>query len=270
MQQHLFTRVQMFIGRCRRKCARPVSRLGLCITALLLQTGALAAEVSVAVATNFMAPMKRIAQQFERDTGHTASLSFGATGQLYAQIRNGAPFAVLLSADDETPQRLEQEGVAVAQSRFTYAIGRLVLWSKKPGYVDSKGDILRTGSFDTIAIANPKLAPYGAAAIEVIDRLGLTRQIAPKRVEGSSITQAFQFVASGNAPLGFVALSQVLDDGKIREGSAWIVPPDLHSPIRQDAALLMSGRANPAALALMKYLQSDSAKDIMRAFGYTH
>ena len=237
-------------------------------TVLALPATALAAEVSVAVAANFAAPMKRIAQAFERDTGHRATLAFGGTGQFHAQIRHGAPFGLLLAADSETPRKLEAEGQAVGGTRFTYAIGQLVLWSAKPGAVDSQGQALRAGAFERIAIANPKLAPYGAAAMEVLDRMGLRERLAPRIVEGANIGQAYQFVASGNAALGFVALSQVHEAGRLREGSAWIVPAALHAPIRQDAVLLKAGRDNPAAAALMAYLRGDQARAIIRAHGY--
>jgi molybdate transport system substrate-binding protein len=227
-----------------------------------------AAEVTVAVAANFAAPMKAIAQDFERASGHKVVLAFGATGQLYAQIRNGAPFAILLAADNETPAKLEREGLAVPGSRFTYATGRLVLWSAQPGLVDAHGTVLRNGQFARIAIANPKLAPYGAAALETLANMGLRERTVPNLVEGSNITQAFQFVASGNAQLGFVALSQVLENGQLRGGSAWVVPSSLHAPILQDAVLLLPGKDQPAAAALLKYLQSDKAKAVLRAFGY--
>lgn len=235
---------------------------------LLAPISLLAAEAKVAVASNFTAPMKVIAQDFERDTGHKLVLSFGATGQFYAQIRHGAPYAVLLAADDETPQKLELEGWGVPATRFTYAIGRLVLWSQRPGWVDDKGEVLRSGVFEKIAIANPKLAPYGAAALEVLDKMGVRERIRPKTVEGANITQTFQFVASGNAPLGFVALSQVQDNGAIRTGSAWIIPSSMHSPIRQDALVLKPGQNHPAANALIQYLKGDRARAVMRAFGY--
>lgn len=228
----------------------------------------IAGEVSVAVASNFTAPMKIIAQAFERDTGHKAILSFGATGQFYAQIKNGAPFAVLLAADDETPARLEREGVAVAGTRFTYATGKIVLWSKKADLVDAKGEILKTGKFDKLALANPKLAPYGAAAMQILEKMNLTKQLGPKLVEASNIGQTFQFVSSGNAALGFVALSQVFENGKLKEGSGWVVPSNLYSPIKQDAVLLTSGKANGAAQALLQYLRSDKAKAIIVSFGY--
>ena len=228
----------------------------------------MAGEVSVAVASNFTAPMKMIAQAFEHDTGHKAILSFGATGQFYAQIKNGAPFAVLLAADDETPARLEREGVAVTGTRFTYATGKLVVWSKKADLIDDKGEILKTGKFDKLALANPKLAPYGAAAMQILEKMNLTKQLGPKLVEASNIGQAFQFVSSGNAALGFVALSQVFENGKLKEGSGWVVPANLYSPIKQDAVLLTSGKANVAAQALLQYLRSDKVKAIIVSFGY--
>ena len=227
-----------------------------------------AAEVSVAVAANFTAPMQRIAQAFEQETGHKALLAFGATGNFYAQIRNGAPFQVLLAADDETPLRLERDGVTVAGSRFTYATGRLVLWSNQPGLVDDKGEVLRTGSFQRIAIANPKLAPYGAAAIETLERLGDLDVVRPRIVQGENIAQTYQFVATENAQLGFVALSQVMSDGRNAQGSGWVVPSSLHEPVRQDAVLLAGGKDNPAAAALLAYLKSDKARAVIRSFGY--
>lgn len=241
--------------------------IGLCL-ALGVVANAQSADVKVAVASNFTAPMKVLAQAFEKDTGHRLALSFGATGQFYAQIRNGAPFDVLLAADDETPAKLGAERYAIAGTQFTYATGRLVLWSKDPRLVDARGEILRTGRFDRIAIANPKLAPYGAAAVEVINRLGLSTLLGPKFVEAANIGQAFQFVASGNAALGFVALSQVSENGVIREGSAWIVPAEMHPPIRQDAILLNAGRQNTAARALLDYLRSEKAQATLRSFGY--
>lgn len=241
----------------------------LLVFALLVPAHAVAAEVNVAVAANFTAPMRRIAQDFERDTGHRVTMSFGGTGQFYAQVRNGAPFAVLLAADDETPVKLESEGWAVGGTRHTYAIGQLVLWSRQPGTVDSQGQVLKTGAFERIAIANPKLAPYGAAAMEVLDRMGLRESLAPRIVEGANIAQTFQFVASGNAALGFVALSQVVEGGRVREGSAWIVPSSLHAPIRQDAVVLKAGRDNPAATALMAYLKGDKAREVILSYGYS-
>jgi molybdate transport system substrate-binding protein len=227
-----------------------------------------AQALRVAVAANFAATLQRIATEFEKDTGYTALLSVGATGKFYAQIRNGAPFDILLSADDETPARLVAEGAAVAGSQFTYALGRLVLWSAQPGRVDDQGAVLKRGSFRHLALANPKTAPYGAAAVEVLTAMGLRDTLAAKFVQGENIAQALQFVATGNAELGFVALSQVWKDGQLSEGSAWLVPARLHSPIRQDAVLLAGARDKPAAQALMRYLKGDTARAIVRSFGY--
>lgn len=227
-----------------------------------------AAEVKVAVAANFTAPMQKIAQAFEQETGHKTLLSFGGTGSFYAQIRNGAPFQILLAADDETPLKLEQEGLAVAGSRFTYATGRLVLWSRQPGLVDDQGELLRSGRFQRLALANPKLAPYGSAAIETLTRLGLLEALRPRLVQGDNIGQTYQFVATENAQLGFVALSQVQTAGRIAQGSAWIVPASLHQPIKQDAVLLSAGQGNPAASALLAFLKGEKARAVIRSFGY--
>lgn len=237
--------------------------------ALFLFAGpASAAEVSVAVASNFTAPMQQIAAQFEKDTGHKAQLAFGSSGKFYAQIKNGAPFQVFLSADDEKPAALVQDGLAVASSRFTYAVGRLVLWSAKPAYIDAKGEVLKQGSFKRLAIANPKTAPYGAAAIEVLTHMGLLAAIEPKFVQGENIAQTQQFINTGNAELGFIALSQVMQNGQLTGGSAWQVPVALHSPIRQDAVLLIKGQSNPAAAALLNFLKGDKARAIIRSYGY--
>ena len=235
---------------------------------LALASGAQAAEVSVAVAANFLAPMRLIAQAFEQETGHKVLAAYGSTGSLYAQIRNGAPHDVLLSADDTTPKKLEDEGLAVPGSRFTYATGRLALWSRQPGLVDGQGEVLRSGKFSRLAMANPKLAPYGAAALETLTRLGLLEQVRPKLVQGDNIAQTHQFVDTGNAELGFVALSQVVTPGRPAAGSVWVVPGSFHAPLRQDAILLTTGRDQPAAMALLRYLKSDKALAIMRSFGY--
>ncbi len=229
-----------------------------------------AATVQVAVAANFSAPMKQIAEAFEKETGHHVQQSFGSTGKFYAQIKSGAPFDVFLSADDETPTRLEAEGNTVAATRFTYAVGRLVLWSAKPDGVDASGEVLRRNQFRNLAIAAPKLAPYGAAALQTLTRLGLLGAVQPKFVQGESIGQAFNFVATGNAELGFVAMSQVFENGPLKSGSAWVVPTELYSPLRQDAVLLARGKANPAASALLQYLQSEPARAVMRRYGYGH
>ena len=216
---------------------------------------------------NFTAPFNKIAAEFEKETGHKLVTSFGSTGKFYAQIKNGAPFEVLLAADDETPARLVKEGAAVPGSAFSYAIGKLVLWSAKPALVDAKGEVLKGGAFDHIALANPKLAPYGAAAIETMKAMGVHDSLAPKFVTAESIAQAYQFVSSGSSALGFVALSQVLKDGQI-DGSAWVVPANLYTTIRQDAVLLATGKDKPGAQALLKYLRGARAQAVVLSYGY--
>lgn len=228
-----------------------------------------AAEVTVAVAGNFSGPMEKIAPEFEKATGHKAVIAYGTVGKFYAQIKNGAPFDVLVSADDETPIRLEKDGLAVAESRFTYAIGKLVLWSSKAGFVDDKGEVLKRGDFRHLAIANPKVAVYGAAAVETMKKMGVASILEPKFVIGENITQAYQFAATGNAELGFVAMSQIYRDGQYAPGSFWLVPSTLYPQIRQDAVLLVRGKDNPAATALLAYLKSDAAMQVIRAHGYT-
>lgn len=227
-----------------------------------------AGEVHVAVAANFTAPMQKIAAAFGADSGHRAVLAFGATGKLYAQIANGAPFEIFMSADDETPARLAREGLAKAPSRFTYAIGRLVLWSPDEGVVDDRGAVLQSGSFRHLAVANPRTAPYGAAAMSTLEKLGALPALGPRLVQGENITQTFQFVATGNAELGFVAASQLLKDGKALGGSRWDVPAAFYEPIRQDAVLLVKGADNPAAAALIAFLKSDKARAMIRSYGY--
>jgi molybdate transport system substrate-binding protein len=233
-----------------------------------LSTPAFADEVQVAVAANFTAPMKVIATQFERETGHKVLASYGATGKFYAQIQNGAPFDILLAADDETPAKLDKENATVPNTRFTYAIGKLVLWSAQPGMVDAQGAVLKAGKFDHLAVANPKLAPYGLAAQETLEKLTLTSTLAPKFVTGENIGQTYQFVASGAAPLGFVAMSQVYEDNKLKAGSAWVVPSTMYSPIRQDAVILAKGNNKPAVAAFIRYLKGDKAKAVIRSYGY--
>ena len=239
-----------------------------CLLTATIVTLAQADEVQVAVAANFTGPMQVIAPLFERDTGHKAIPSFGATGKFYAQVVNGAPFEVLLAADDETPARMVREGHAVAGTPFTYAIGTLVLWSAKADFVDDKGEILKKGGFRHLAIANPKTAPYGAAALQAMGKLGVAENLKPLFVQGENIAQTQQFVATGAAELGFIAYSQVIKNGRIGSGSGWIVPAKLYEPIRQDAVILARGRDKPAALALLNYLKGDKAKAIIRSFGY--
>ncbi|MCK9990986.1 MAG: molybdate transport system substrate-binding protein [Rugosibacter sp.] len=238
--------------------------------ALLPGAGMVQADaVSVAVAANFSVPMKKISTEFEKTSGHKVALSFGSTGKFYAQVKAGAPFEVLLAADDETPGKMEQEGLAVKGSRFTYAIGKLALWSAKEAVVDSSGDILKRGSFEHLAVANPRLAPYGAAGVQALQALGVYDAIAPKLVQGENIAQTYQFIATGNALLGFVALSQVIgEDGKAKSGSAWIVPQKYYTPIRQDAVLLDKGRDKTAAVELLKFLKTPYAARIIQSYGY--
>jgi molybdate transport system substrate-binding protein len=243
-----------------------VRRLLIVAGAVLFAAGpAFAAEVRVAVAANFAEPAKAIAARFEARTGHEASLSFGSSGQFYTQIANGAPFGVFLSADRERPEKAEAEGLGVPGSRFTYAVGRLVLFSKTVGLVDSRGAVLRSGRFQKLAIADPKTAPYGVAAVETMKKLGVSQALAPKLVQGTSITQAYQFIDTGAAELGFVAMSQVVN---VKGGSRWTVPTADHSPIDQQAVLLEAAAADPAAKAFMAFLKGAEARAIVRKYGY--
>jgi molybdate transport system substrate-binding protein len=223
------------------------------------------AKASIAVAANFAATANELARRFAAETGHEAVLSFGSTGTLYAQIANGAPFEVLLAADALRPLRAEAEGLAVPGTRFTYAIGTLVLWSRDPDLVDAEAAVLRRGDFARLAIANPKTAPYGVAAMQTLNALGLGAALRERLVMGTNIVQTFQFVATGNAALGFVALSQVAAE---RGGSRWVVPSHLHDPILQDAVLLARGADNEAARAFLAFLRSPEARRIIEADGY--
>ena len=225
----------------------------------------MAAETTVAVASNFTAPMQAIIAEFERLSGHRLRVSFGSSGKFFAQIHNGAPFDAFLSADATKPRALEDQQLAVAGSRFTYAIGTLALWSATDGS-DAK-QRLQAGNFTRLAIANPRLAPYGAAAMQTLTAMTLGDQVRSKLVLGENISQTYQFVATGNAQLGFVALSQILDKGVIPAG-AWVIPADMHQPIRQEAVLLQRGRDNPATQALLQFLRTKEAGDIMINYGY--
>ncbi|KPG95947.1 molybdate ABC transporter substrate-binding protein [Pseudomonas sp. RIT-PI-q] len=248
-----------------------IYRLSRLVVALLASTtmlSAMADEVQVAVAVNFTAPIQAIATDFEKDTGHKLVASFGATGQFYTQIKNGAPFDVFLSADDTTPEKLEKEGDTVKGTRFTYAVGTLALWSVKEGYVDAKGEVLMKNQYQHLAIANPKAALYGLAATQVLVKQGLTDNVKDKIVEGQNITQAYQFVSPGNAELGFVALSQIYKYGKVTSGSAWIVPAEMHEPIKQDAVILNREKNNVVAKALVAYLKGPTSAPFIRSYGY--
>lgn len=235
---------------------------------LLIMAGAApvgADEIRVAVASNFAGAAREIASRFEQETGHRVVVASGATGKHYAQIINGAPFDVFLAADAERPERLESSGISLPGSRFTYALGELVLWSPRSGYVDPDGRVLETGDFRHVAIANPKIAPYGRAAREVLAAAGLWEALQPRLVRGENIGQTFQFVGSGNAELGFVARSQVQRQGRAIHGSWWEVPHSLYAPIVQQAVLLAD---DDAARAFARYLQGAEARKIIRDFGY--
>jgi molybdate transport system substrate-binding protein len=233
------------------------------VVAAAIAAPAFAAETQVAVAANFTEPAKEIAAAFAQATGHKASLSFGASGQFYAQIAHGAPYEVLLSADADRPEQAEKAGLGVAGTRFTYAVGRLVLYSKTPGLAGPGA--LAAGRFEKLAIADPAAAPYGAAAVQTMRHLGLYDRLKPKLVTGASIAQAYQFVATGAAELGFVALSQVIAEPG---GSRWVVPEADHAPIEQQAILLAPGRDNVAAKAFLAFLKGPKAKAIIRRYGY--
>ncbi len=228
-------------------------------------SAAVAGDTQVAVAANFTEPAKEIAAAFKAATGDTAILSFGASGQFYAQMSHGAPFEVFLSADADRPQAAERDGLAAPNTRFTYAVGRLVLYSKTPGRVDGAGAVLKAGKFAKLSIADPAAAPYGTAAVQTMRKLGVYDALKPKIVTGSSIAQAYQFVASGAAELGFVALSQVIN---VPGGSRWVVPAADHAPIDQQAVLLKTGQDNPAAKAFLAFLKGPQAVAIIRKYGY--
>lgn len=228
----------------------------------------LADEVQIAVAANFTAPIDEIGKAFNKATGHQLKVSTGASGRFYAQIKNGAPFQVFLSADEEKPAQLEKDGLAVQGSRFTYAIGKLVLWSADPAVVDAKGQVLVKNQFNKLAISNPKTAPYGEAAMETLGTLKLNSLLEPKMVMGENISQTYQFVATRNAEIGFVALSQVTKDNKITSGSAWVVPEKLYSPIRQDAVLLVNGKDSAASRQFLIFLRGAEATKVIKSYGY--
>lgn len=249
-----------------RSVCLSVAAIGLlAIFAAIAASPAIADETRVAVAANFTVPAQEIAQAFTRETGHTAILSYGSSGQVFTQVAHGAPYDMWLSADAERPKAAEAQGFAVKGSRFTYAYGRLVLWSATPGFVDPQGRVLAHGGFTHLAIADPGAAPYGLAAMQTLEHLSLRRKLEPLIVRGTSITQTYDFVRTGSAELGFVALSQVIDD---HTGSRWLVPPEDYARIDQQAVLLKIGETNPAATAFLKFLRSDKARMIIRRYGY--
>lgn len=239
----------------------------LVMVALLAARALPADELKVAVAANFTATTRDLVPRFERATGHTVKASFGSTGQLYAQIANGAPFEVFLAADSRRPRKAEEAGLAVAGSRFTYARGRLVLWSARPARFTDGAAFLRAGDFERVAIANPGTAPYGLAAQQVLERLGLWNRLQGRLVQGDSIAQTFQFVATGNAGIGFVALSEVRA-WKGAPGSVWEIPAGDYAPIEQQAVLLKKGASSPAARAFLAFLKGDAARAVITGYGY--
>ncbi|MCL7943176.1 molybdate ABC transporter substrate-binding protein [Marinobacter sp. ATCH36] len=238
----------------------------LALTFLMASAMALAGEVRLAIATNFHDAAETLAAQFSETSGHSTRISYGSTGKLYAQIRHGAPFDVFLAADQERPQLVERNGYGVPGTRFTYAVGKLVLWSPDPEAFADPQAFLRTGDFRSLAIANPATAPYGLAAMQTLENLGLWANLKSRLVRGESIAQTFQFVATGNAKAGFVALAQLRDDHN--GGTRWEVPNHYHDPIAQQIILLERGRENQAARAWLDFLASKQAQDIIRQYGY--
>ena len=232
--------------------------------AFLVSGNAFAGDTNVAVAANFTDAAKEIATAFKQKTGHEAVLSFGSSGQFYTQITQDAPLQIMLSADEERPKKLVDDGLAVPESRFTYAIGKLVLWSKTPDFVKGE-ETLKDGAFTKLSIANPTAAPYGAAAVETLNALKLYETLQPKIVQGTNITQTFQFIDTGNAELGFIGLSQLAGNPG---GSRWLVPQTLYTPIRQDAVLLKKGAVNEAATAFLSFLKGPEARAIIEKYGY--
>jgi molybdate transport system substrate-binding protein len=240
----------------------------LAVMVAVFSTNSWSSEIIVAVAANFTKPLEDIAKIYQQDTGNTIKISSASTGKLYTQITNGAPFDVMLSADTKTPGKLVAEHYAQADSQFTYAQGRLALWSAKEGVVDQNGKVLTSGTYQHVAMCDPKLAPYGQAALETMTHLKVLPALKPKLVQGENITQAYQFVSSGNAEIGFVALSQIYKDGKVTAGSAWIVPSSYYKPIEQDAVLLTASKDKKSAAAFLSYLKSTKTKALMQRYGY--
>lgn len=240
-------------------------RLALLTTVMGCSMGAGADSLLIAVAANFNATLEALGQEFTRQTGHSLRLTSASTGVHYAQIINGAPFDLFFSADAERPRLLEEQGEALSGTRFTYALGQLVLWSRDPNRVDPEGEVLRQGEFRRLAVADPETAPYGRAAGQVLERLGLAAALKGRLVTGTNISQAYQFVATGAAPLGLVAWSQLQAPGRAIAGSYWRVPEALYDPIEQQAVLL---RDSPAARQFLQFMESPEAALILERYGY--
>ncbi len=235
----------------------------------LLSGAVVAGEgVRVAVASNFSSTMQRLIPPFELQSGYRVTTSYASSGKLFAQITHGAPFDIFLSADGERPHRLELLGLVAVNQRFTYATGNLLLWAPDASSPEDALQQLQQGRFSFLSIANPKIAPYGAAAMQVMAKLGLGQRFIKRTARGENIAQTYQFVYSGNAQLGFVAKSQMVDAGGDLSGGVWAVPSHMHSPIEQQGVLLKRAEQNPAAHAFIDYLRSDSAKQIIAASGY--
>lgn len=254
-------RTGIYISHWRLKCV-------LAFSLFISMPGAQANEISIAVATNFAPTLKILAQSFAANSGHRIHISAGSTGKLFAQIRHGAPFDIFLAADVRHPLLLEQQGLAVQGSRFTYAIGQLVLWSPQTQLIDTHGQVLKNGTFRHLAIANPKIAPYGGAARQVLQGMGLWESLKPRLVQGEDVGQTFHFVASGNAELGFIALAQILGLADADRGSSWRVPQDLYVPLEQQAVLLTRGAAKSGAADFLSYLRGAEAGAIIKQHGY--
>ena len=246
----------------------PCPGLAACLLLAMLPNLVRADTVIVAVAANFVAPLEELAALFEGETGHTVTVSPGSSGRLYAQIVNGAPYQVFLSADQDKPKTLVENNLADASSQFTYATGALVLWTPVKGLPVQDAQVLQGAGVARLAIANPRLAPYGAAAVQVLESLGLVEIYRDRLVLGENINQAFQFTDTGNAGVGLVALSQVMKNGSIDRGSGWVVPQDLYDPIRQDAVVTRKGEGVAAVSDFVTFLKSERARAIINSFGY--
>ncbi|WP_026179951.1 molybdate ABC transporter substrate-binding protein [Hahella ganghwensis] len=243
-------------------------RIVLCFIGMFLVAATSRAdEATIAVASNFTAAMQELTKQFESESGHKLQLAFGSSGKFFAQISHGAPFHAFFSADQTKPEKLERSNLVVPGSRFTYATGALALWSTRLP-IEQGGTILKEGNYRKLALANPKLAPYGAAAVEVLTNLGINQVTRAKWVQGENISQTYQFVGSGNADLGFVALSQILSRGQLKGGSSWVVPEELYAPIHQDAVILAKGKGNAAVIDFFRFLKTEQARSIIASYGY--
>lgn len=244
---------------------RLLSVITIVLAVFAFVSGANGGEIRVAVASNFSEAIKALSTRFEEQTGHRVVLIMGSTGKHYAQIKHGAPYDLFFAADSARPKLLDEEGVSIPLSRFTYAVGRLVLWSPKQGVVNEGLSVLRQQKFRYLALANPKLAPYGAAAREILQEHGLWHELQRKMVKGENVGQAFQFVQSGNAELGFVAYSQVKAKAGAVQGSVWVIPESLYHPIEQQAVLL---KDNTVARDYITFIRSDESKMLIENFGY--